>query len=197
MIFCAKCGHKMDDSDKFCFNCGTPYEKPIFPGAQFNQGSVSGIPVVQSIPEIVKPEVPVINAPPPSPFPSAADSDSIKPSIITEDLDIVSAADTKENYAVLKYSEGGMEKEFNMTDRILNIGRDPESCELVLSEDRFIGRNHALLYQKNDQYFIVDLNSKNGTFINGERITGLVRLENFSNFKIANTEIEFIASIWE
>jgi len=196
MIFCSKCGHKMDDSDKFCFNCGTPYEKPIIPGTQFNPGSMPGIPVVQSMQETVKPEMPVFKAPPPpSPFPAAEDSDSIKPFIITEDLEAESTHDTKENYAVLKYFEGGMEKEFNMTDCILNIGRDPESCELVLSEDRFIGRNHALLYQKNKQYFIVDLNSKNGTFINGERITGLVKLENCCNFKIANTEIEFNAAL--
>lgn len=42
----------------------------------------------------------------------------------------------------------------------------------VVVDDRWVSRHHAQLRREKDQYVIEDLGSKNGTFVNGRRITG-------------------------
>lgn len=49
------------------------------------------------------------------------------------------------------------------------IGRHVE-CDVVLSNDFSISRQHAVISLENNRYYIEDLNSTNGTFVNGERI---------------------------
>ncbi len=49
------------------------------------------------------------------------------------------------------------------------LGRD-ESCEIVLPDDR-ISRQHARISFENEGYVLHDLGSRNGTFLNGRRIT--------------------------
>ena len=54
------------------------------------------------------------------------------------------------------------------------IGRNP-NCDLVL-EDTMVSRNHARLFQKDGKVWIEDLNSSNGVFVNGRKISGKVQL---------------------
>jgi hypothetical protein len=49
------------------------------------------------------------------------------------------------------------------------IGRNPEA-HLCLPEDRFFSRNHCLLEMNPPHSFLRDLNSTNGTFLNGQRV---------------------------
>lgn len=49
------------------------------------------------------------------------------------------------------------------------IGRSPE-CDLIM-EDETISGQHAKIICREDELEIVDLNSSNGTFVNGEKIT--------------------------
>lgn len=49
------------------------------------------------------------------------------------------------------------------------IGRDP-SCNLILSDDTVSAR-HARFSYKQNQWWIEDLNSTNGTYINDEPVT--------------------------
>ena len=49
------------------------------------------------------------------------------------------------------------------------IGRH-KSCDIIV-DDRSVSRNHSLLMRKTDGSFsYMDLNSKNGSYINGEKI---------------------------
>ncbi|OIJ21741.1 hypothetical protein BKP45_03315 [Anaerobacillus alkalidiazotrophicus] len=89
----------------------------------------------------------------------------------------------------IEYKEKETEKSFPFTSSIVNVGRDPEVCDLVLSEDPFIGRNHAMILNKENKFFVVDLESKNGTFIDGERITGQKPIEANQPFTIGRTEM--------
>jgi pSer/pThr/pTyr-binding forkhead associated (FHA) protein len=50
----------------------------------------------------------------------------------------------------------------------LTLGRDP-SCHVQV-DNSLVSRKHALIQKIGDNYFITDLKSKNGTFVNGERV---------------------------
>lgn len=54
-------------------------------------------------------------------------------------------------------------------DRPMVIGRDP-SADLVL-QGGHISRKHAALSVRDNALWIKDLNSSNGTYVNGQRIT--------------------------
>jgi ABC-type multidrug transport system ATPase subunit len=56
-----------------------------------------------------------------------------------------------------------------------------------------VSRKHALLEKRNNAYFITDLNSKNGTFINGERITATRQLTEKDRITIANYDFQLKA----
>ncbi len=58
---------------------------------------------------------------------------------------------------------------FNIGDKPLIIGRD-ETCELSL-QDKGASRQHAEIFKIGDMCFLRDLESKNGTFVNDNRVT--------------------------
>jgi predicted component of type VI protein secretion system len=68
----------------------------------------------------------------------------------------------------------GSEKDLNRD--LLRIGRDPANDFVV--DDIEVSRNHAKISRIDDHFKIEDLNSTNGTFINGKQITMPVKLNN-------------------
>jgi predicted component of type VI protein secretion system len=50
------------------------------------------------------------------------------------------------------------------------IGREPD-CEVVI-EERQVSRYHARIERDENGYTIIDLGSKNGTYVNGEEVRG-------------------------
>lgn len=65
------------------------------------------------------------------------------------------------------------------------IGRDPEKCDIVLNDPEVSGR-HAAIKKNNITCFVEDLNSGNGTLLNGERINKSA-LTNNDEFIIGST----------
>jgi DNA-binding NtrC family response regulator len=55
------------------------------------------------------------------------------------------------------------------------IGRSP-SCEVSLHEDSKVSRRHARLDLRGEDWYVVDLESRNGTLLNGTQIAGEARL---------------------
>jgi len=55
------------------------------------------------------------------------------------------------------------------------IGREA-ACDLVLTEDRFVSTRHAELERNGRKILVADLGSTNGTFVNGERVEGTMRV---------------------
>lgn len=95
--------------------------------------------------------------------------------------------------AIISYTENGDTKEYKIFNNIVNIGRDPAACDLAIPLDHFISRKHALLYFKNGNFILTDLNSKNGTFINWEKLQGERQI--FDNDIITLGTAEFIFNI--
>jgi len=66
----------------------------------------------------------------------------------------------------------------------LLIGRDSQ-CDIVIN-DRQVSRQHAkVIKESNKKIRILDMNSKNGTYLNGERITETELLNDGDEIKIA------------
>lgn len=57
-------------------------------------------------------------------------------------------------------------------EREITIGRDDEVAEACLALDRYVSRKHAKLLAEGEHVRISDLESRNGTKVNGEAIAG-------------------------
>lgn len=55
------------------------------------------------------------------------------------------------------------------TTNSVNIGRDAEWADVPI-DMIFVSRKHATVYKNNNNWYVKDLNSKNGTFVNGVKI---------------------------
>ncbi len=55
-----------------------------------------------------------------------------------------------------------------VTDSVLRIGRGDE-CEIRLA-DRSVSRQHCMIFLQGQSLMLRDLNSSNGTYVNGNRI---------------------------
>lgn len=69
------------------------------------------------------------------------------------------------------------------------IGRD-ERCAVSLQLEN-ISRLHARIVCKNEEHVIEDLDSTNGTFVNGVRVSRCI-LRNNDHIRIGETRIQFI-----
>jgi DNA-binding response OmpR family regulator len=67
--------------------------------------------------------------------------------------------------------QGGQLKgsEFVLTEESISVGRAPDSDIVV--DDRLASRRHACVYREHGQYVVSDCGSRNGTFLNGQRIS--------------------------
>lgn len=54
--------------------------------------------------------------------------------------------------------------------RAIIIGRNQESCDICIDYERSISGRHCRISVKNDKFYITDLQSSNGTFLNDNRV---------------------------
>lgn len=78
-------------------------------------------------------------------------------------------------------------KEVTLSDRLV-LGREAQ-CDIALTEDKKASRRHCELSLQKGEVFIRDLDSKNGTLVNGVPITGPVKLEADDIILLGNTEL--------
>ncbi|MEM9450923.1 MAG: adenylate/guanylate cyclase domain-containing protein [Cyanobacteria bacterium P01_E01_bin.6] len=70
------------------------------------------------------------------------------------------------------------------------IGRGDDN-NFVLP-DRWISRNHAMLQRmETGEFYLIDLGSRNGSFVAGKRVTVPVTLQNGAHLTFGQTELEF------
>ncbi|MCK4797716.1 MAG: FHA domain-containing protein, partial [Spirochaetes bacterium] len=68
-------------------------------------------------------------------------------------------------------------KEFFIKKNIITLGRDKNN-DVAIIKNSFVSRKHCQINFRDNKYFVEDLNSQNGTYVNGELIEAPVELKN-------------------
>jgi pSer/pThr/pTyr-binding forkhead associated (FHA) protein len=71
----------------------------------------------------------------------------------------------------------------------ITVGRDPDNAIEV--DDALVSRHHAVIQKVKDDFFIEDLHSTNGTFVNGHAVPPekYVRLHRQDVIRVGRTEL--------
>jgi FHA domain-containing protein len=72
----------------------------------------------------------------------------------------------------------------------ITIGRSGQN-DVPLPEDEFASSAHARIEPRRDGVWIEDIGSTNGTFVNGERVDGVRRLQAGDVVRIGETDLRF------
>lgn len=89
-----------------------------------------------------------------------------------------------------KYRLKFLFQEFDLTSGGFLIGRSL-SCNLTL-EDPLVSRRHARIVISNENAFLDDLGSRNGTLVNGEPVFEDYRLQHSDKIRIGSHDLTFI-----
>lgn len=73
---------------------------------------------------------------------------------------------------------------------VTTIGRASD-CDVVLKNE-FVSSKHAQIYKKGGKFWLDDLKSTNGTFVNGRRVRKPVRLKSGDIISFGTEEFKFI-----
>ncbi len=76
----------------------------------------------------------------------------------------------------------------------IGVGRRPDN-HVVLSWDNEVSRQHAQLHRAGSEWTLVDVESRNGSFLNGERVSGQQRLRDGDVLRFGDTVVLFRAPI--
>ena len=79
--------------------------------------------------------------------------------------------------------------EFTLRGATTAIGRDADAD--VSIDEEAASRRHALILKRSDGYYLKDLGSTNGTYLNGLLHGGEARLSEGDRFRIGRTEFIF------
>ena len=74
------------------------------------------------------------------------------------------------------------------------IGRE-QAASISLADDQFVSRRHSTIYYEDGHFVLKDTNSKNGTFVNGNKVVQIV-LEDNDIVTVGNTHLKiFIRTV--
>lgn len=79
-----------------------------------------------------------------------------------------------------------------MTKSMVILGR-VEGVADISVDDEAASRYHACVVFRKNEFVLADMESTNGTFLNGDRVTEAV-LKNHDQIQIGNTVLEFVLS---
>jgi serine phosphatase RsbU (regulator of sigma subunit) len=82
---------------------------------------------------------------------------------------------------------------FPLTKDVISIGRSKRN-DLVL-QDQWLSRHHAEVRRENGGHFIRDLDSRNGTYVNGLKISEQVPLTNGDIVTLGDQQIKFVHDV--
>jgi len=103
--------------------------------------------------------------------------------LVTEDFEVIGRGNQRPYLVVLKGAHVG--HTFRVDGTSMVIGRD-EGVDIALLDGR-ISRRHARICVDDDGCLLEDLDSRNGTFLNGERLTAPRRVREGDKIYLGST----------
>ncbi len=94
--------------------------------------------------------------------------------------------------AKLKINEFGQEPlEIEIKSGLITLGRAPDNAVALVSDSN-VSRYHAEIERRGANFYLVDLNSRNGSFVNDEPVDGERRLQNGDKISLGgDSTVEF------
>lgn len=119
-------------------------------------------------------------------------SDSPAPSLADTLFNQRLVATPQEPLAVLEVLNEGPSKGIRYAIRtpVAQIGRGANND--VRLSDESVSEVHAKLQRRDDGWYVVDLNSTNGTYVGGSRVTGQRRLEGAPDVRFGGVKLRFL-----
>lgn len=81
-------------------------------------------------------------------------------------------------------------REHYLIDKEISLGRHRDNHIVV--KDPFVSKRHFKIIEDEEEYFLEDLNSANGTYLNRDRIFDIVRLQNRDVIRVGKIDFLFI-----
>jgi pSer/pThr/pTyr-binding forkhead associated (FHA) protein len=104
-------------------------------------------------------------------------------------VDLEEAVDRAGAALVIRSGGGRSGESFTIDQDRMSIGRTPDAA--VFLDDVTVSRNHALIVHREDGYYIDDLGSLNGTYVNRRRIESH-RLEDGDEIQIGKYKLSYL-----
>ncbi len=92
---------------------------------------------------------------------------------------------------ILRYRDESGERQIPISDKMV-IGRNP-GCNIVLADGNVSGK-HAAIVSKGDRWFVADLDSSNGVFVDGDKVKQ-AQLKSGDQFRIGSTVFAVSAGV--
>ena len=84
-----------------------------------------------------------------------------------------------------------LRRQFIPTGAKLRIGRSPD-CDIVFAKDSAVSKVHATIEVADGQVWLADLQSRNGTFINGHRIERRTQVPDLATLSFGGVEARLV-----
>ncbi len=81
-------------------------------------------------------------------------------------------------------------KDHYTIEDLLTLGRNGDNN--IVLKDPFVSKHHLQIVEDEEEFFLEDLNSANGTFLNGDKIVDIIKLKNGDKLTIGNIEFLFV-----
>lgn len=94
----------------------------------------------------------------------------------------------------MKYLEvgtGNAARSLPLKAHRVTIGRADDN-DLILAQDATVSRHHAVLEFVNDQWRIRDLGSSNGTFVNGNKVSGTATVNDGDRLIVGSSALSLV-----
>lgn len=203
---CPNCGTAATEGNKFCSACGTELNPTPAPPASVCPTCAQAVEAEQKFCGMCGAKLD-----PPAPDASAATEtegdrttadlrppglgarvEAGKPPVSPAGDDTPSAAPPKLDKprtlgALRLILPGDRDRDYPLDKEVTIIGKDPHS-DITLSSDAYASHTHARVVVRDGQYFLEDLSSRNGTFV---QTHGAVRLCHGDRLLIGATILEF------
>lgn len=81
-------------------------------------------------------------------------------------------------------------KEYYSVDDGVSIGRGNQNN--IVIKDQYISKQHLKIVKDEDEYYLEDLNSANGSFVNGQKVMDVIRIKNGDRINLGQVEFLFV-----